>query len=79
MYYNEPDYNYYAVIQGRNATVYWKTLLEAVIWKWFYNLFHRRKGYLITNIWKTKNYVLITDNDTRPERGHISKKQERKV
>lgn len=58
-------YKYHAYIQGRNATVYWKSGIEALLWKWLHNLWHniKRDGHIITNIHKC-NYVLITNTDT---------------
>lgn len=46
------QYKHHAVIFGRNATVYWKTAIEAVIWKAIYNLWHsiKRDGRTITKI-----------------------------
>lgn len=61
--------NYHAYIQGRNATVYWKTLTEAIIWKTLYNILHslKRDGHYIGKIHKY-TYVLITDTDKRHTR-----------
>lgn len=62
------NYKYHAQIQGRNATVWWKTAIEAVIWKAIYNLWHniKRDGKCITTIHKVQ-YVHITNLSTGQE------------
>lgn len=70
-------YKYHAMIQGRNAQVYWKTAIEAVIWKAIYNLWHslKRDGRCITNIHKV-SYVHITNLHTGQEPRFEDRKHE---
>lgn len=71
------EYKYHAIIFGRNATVYWKTALEALIWKTIYNLCHsiKRDGRCITKIHKVQ-YVHKSNLSTRQEPQYFDRKQE---
>lgn len=68
---------YHAYIQGRNATVIWKSLLEAVIWRNIYNFIHwmKRDGKKVLKIHKSKQYVYKSNIPTRQRAQHINKER----